>query len=244
MNFNKILSEIKNHVGTGDRSANKMEEIKNKLDLDTQEISNNNLLDSSNMKLIKINSELTRTIESIEPKSKLLFNKLDILNKNKDLLSNEVKTKISIECDSIVEELVKESEEHTKVVTRASIDLQDIITSSKSGGSTSTSSSVLEDFWGKFNDFLSNASTAELGAVGHISASVVVLFCLWSIVTIFYGETLIIKFNLEERFPRLTKFIQLRRKFQHYYFLYNVLFIVLILSYVIYINLCVLIHNI
>jgi hypothetical protein len=265
MNFNKILSEMKNHLSTvvtiltldayrrtviSDRSATKMEEIKKKieelhkikLDLDTQEISNNNLLESTNMKIIKMNSELNRTIENIEHKSKLLYNKLDILNKNKDLLTSEVKTKISFECDNIVDELVKESEEHSNIVHRASIEIQDIITSSKSGGSSQLGSNYIEGLWDKFNYFLNNASAAELGAVGHISASVVVLFCLWSLVTVFYGDKLIIKFKLEEKFPKLAKFIQLRRKFQHYYFFYNVLFIVLILSYVIYINVYILIN--
>lgn len=35
---------------------------------------------------------------------------------------------------------------------------------------------------------------------------------LIAIISILYGDYLIIKFKIEERFPRLCKFIQLRRK--------------------------------
>lgn len=79
-------------------------------------------------------------------------------------------------------------------------------------------------------------STDHLIAVGHISASVFVLLCLFSIVSVHYGDLLIKYFKLEDKFPRLAKYIRLRRLFQEYYFIFNVLLIVLILLYIIYMN--------
>jgi hypothetical protein len=48
---------------------------------------------------------------------------------------------------------------------------------------------------------------------------------LISIVFIFYGDYLINKFQLEIKFPKLAKIIQLRRKFQKYYLILSILLI-------------------
>jgi hypothetical protein len=39
--------------------------------------------------------------------------------------------------------------------------------------------------------------------------SIAILFSLVSLIFIFYGDWLIIKYKIEEKFPRLAKFIQL-----------------------------------
>jgi hypothetical protein len=53
----------------------------------------------------------------------------------------------------------------------------------------------------------------------------VILSGLISIVFVFYGDILIEKFQLEEKYPRLATIIKLRRKFQRYYLLMSILFI-------------------
>lgn len=73
-------------------------------------------------------------------------------------------------------------------------------------------------------------------AIVHISGSMFILFSLFSIISIFYGEKLIILFNLENRFPKIAKFIQIRRKFQQYYFLMNIGLIIIVLCIIIIIN--------
>lgn len=70
----------------------------------------------------------------------------------------------------------------------------------------------------------------------HISGSLFILTALFSIISIFYGDYLIKKFNLENKLPRLAKFIQLRRKFQQYYILLDVIISMIILLIIIYIN--------
>jgi hypothetical protein len=62
----------------------------------------------------------------------------------------------------------------------------------------------------------------SLDVMGKLSVSLfflnyAILQALSSIVVIFYGEYLLKKFKIEEKFPRLSKFISLRRKFQAYY---------------------------
>ena len=71
-----------------------------------------------------------------------------------------------------------------------------------------------------------------------------ILFSLISIISIFYGEKLIIFFDLENRFPKLAKFIQIRRKFQQYYLLMNIGLIIIVLVIIIYINIIEFMSNI
>jgi hypothetical protein len=262
MNTNKIFKEISRYgsviVGAvtldgyrrglvSDSITNKINEFREQMETcerksvelkdRTTDFLNN--IEESNAKIVKVSSEISNSIESIKHQAELLKTKMGIINNPE--ISSDVKLTMTKEVDSINDSLLIKSKIHSEVVSKASNTLDEL---TKNNGSTSTSSNVLEDLWINFNDFISNASTAELGAIGHISMSIAILFCLGSLVSVFYGDTLIIKFKLEERFPRLAKFIQLRRKFQQYYFLYNVIFIVLILLYVIYINLCVLIYSI
>ena len=63
-----------------------------------------------------------------------------------------------------------------------------------------------------------------------------IIFTLFSIISIFYGEKLITYFDLENRFIKLSKFIQIRRKFQQYYLLLNISLIIIVLLLIIYVN--------
>ena len=46
-----------------------------------------------------------------------------------------------------------------------------------------------------------------------------------NIIFILYGDYLIKNFNLESRYPKLSKFIQLRRKLQSYYLKLSIIWI-------------------
>jgi Fe2+ transport system protein B len=81
-------------------------------------------------------------------------------------------------------------------------------------------------------------------AIVHISGSMFILFSLINIVSIFYGDKLIIFFNLENRFPKIAKFIQIRRKLQQYYLIINIGLIIIVLLIIIYINIIVFMSNI
>jgi hypothetical protein len=73
-------------------------------------------------------------------------------------------------------------------------------------------------------------------AMSNILGSMFIIFSLISIISIFYGEKLIIFFDLENRFPKIAKFIQMRRKFQQYYLLLNIGLILIVLLIIIYVN--------
>jgi hypothetical protein len=94
----------------------------------------------------------------------------------------------------------------------------------------------------EFQNYLSSLPLEKIGALGHILISIAILMSLVSIIFIFYGDFLIKYFNLEEKFPKLARFIQFRRKFQQYYFAVNICFIILALFLIIYVNYIVFIN--
>lgn len=98
-------------------------------------------------------------------------------------------------------------------------------------------------FVGSVNDFLSGMSTLEISAITHISGAIFILFALFTIICIIYGDMLIIHFKLEERFPKLARFIRLRRKFQQFYLFLNFSLIIVVLFVIIFINLSIFFLN-
>lgn len=92
------------------------------------------------------------------------------------------------------------------------------------------------------NNFLNNLTVTQSLAFTHINGSLIILFSLFSIISIFYGEFLIQKFSLEIKFPKLAKFIQLRRKFQQFYLLINTLIIFIVIIAMTYVDILVFIH--
>ena len=88
-------------------------------------------------------------------------------------------------------------------------------------------------------DIFSNYSTAEIGAIAHIIASIFILYILFNILLIVYGDALIVYLNLENKYPSFAKFIKLRRKLQKYYLGFSSLMACAVLFFIIYVNLLV-----
>ena len=61
--------------------------------------------------------------------------------------------------------------------------------------------------------------------IGILIFNYLIASSLISIVFIFFGEFLIKRFDLENKYPKLAKIIALRRKFQRYYLILNVIYI-------------------
>lgn len=85
-------------------------------------------------------------------------------------------------------------------------------------------------------NFLTTISTLQKLALGHMLLFIFILLCLSSIISIIYGDMLLIYFKIEEKYPKIGRFIKLRRKFQKYYLFLNLLSIILVLLFLLYIN--------
>jgi hypothetical protein len=94
-----------------------------------------------------------------------------------------------------------------------------------------------------FKEYLATLSAMELCLLINISSCVFIITCIISILFALSGNYLIDKFSLEQKLPKLSKIIQLRVKFQHYYVIINSVFIILALLSLIFVNIVTLIHG-
>lgn len=94
-----------------------------------------------------------------------------------------------------------------------------------------------QDLFNYFQSFIDNLTHYQKFAFIHISSSIFIVFCLFTLIAVFNGNQLIDYFKLSTRYPKLEKYIKLRQKFQLYYFYINSLFILLTLIIIISLNL-------
>lgn len=95
----------------------------------------------------------------------------------------------------------------------------------------------INNWFAEFKGTLNQLSMSELTSFFHLFISAFIFSCVLSLILIYSGDLLIRYFNLETKYPRIAKYIRLRRKFQNFYFWVNCLFIVLALLTIIYVNL-------
>ena len=88
-----------------------------------------------------------------------------------------------------------------------------------------------------YENLLIHLNQDEKFAIIHILISIFILICVLNMIGLYLGDRLIIYFNLEVKFPKLAKIIQLRRKFLTYYFLFDGVLIILALFVIVGFNL-------
>ena len=94
----------------------------------------------------------------------------------------------------------------------------------------------ISDMRSAYKEFLGSLSTEELCCLSNLIGFLMVLGGLVSITFILFGDYLINYFKLEERFPKLAKYIQLRQKIQRYTLIFHMFMVYLILIVFIIIN--------
>jgi hypothetical protein len=99
-----------------------------------------------------------------------------------------------------------------------------------------------KEFINSYHDWMLTLSLTKQSAIIHIVNSIFILLCLSSLITVFYADSLIKYFNIEEKYPRIAKYIQLRRKFQQYYFFLNALLIIVFTIIIFVFNILVFIY--
>ncbi len=72
------------------------------------------------------------------------------------------------------------------------------------------------------NEFYSQLGLGETLAAVNLSGCLVVIVSMLSIIIVLYSDSLIEKYKVIERYPRLTKIIEIRRKFQNYYLIWDI----------------------
>jgi len=118
-------------------------------------------------------------------------------------------------------------------------DLTEIVKNSVGPGPDSNSNLTI---FNQYYDYLATLTVEQQGALANILLAIVIFFCLITLISVFFGEVLITYYNLEQRLPRLTRIIKIRRTFQKYYFILNSLIIFIVLLAIIFINILTFIY--
>jgi hypothetical protein len=100
----------------------------------------------------------------------------------------------------------------------------------------------LTNFIKNWNKMLSTLTFEQLVAVAHLSSAICILVFLLSIISILFGDQLILYFKLEERFPKLSFILKIRSKLNKFSLFISFTVIISILLSIIYINLLILFY--
>jgi len=93
-----------------------------------------------------------------------------------------------------------------------------------------------KEIFANFQEYLLTLNHPQVGALGHILAATGIILCLLSLISVFYGDVFLNDLDLETRFPKLARFIKLRRVFLQYYFLLYTLIILFLALMIIFVN--------
>jgi hypothetical protein len=221
-----------------------------------------NILRSNKTNLLEeqINKHETKYVELNNKYTSLLEKNLNILETKKEIIeeSNNLKKDVEILEQKLRNSVEIKRELQTKYSensgdTSINDKIQEVInTGEEIHNMYESVNNKFDSFINKINTLLNSGNKSQYLdslqnffdglnyeqnlAIVHISGSIFILFSLFTLISIFYGDKLIRFFDLENRFPKLAKFIQIRRKFQQYYLLINISLMIVILLLIIYVN--------
>lgn len=157
---------------------------------------------------------------------------------NEIMINTDLQNKYDALADKKIENLESINQQNKSMIN----DIQELI-NSKSGTGTSSSNYISNsNYFESIQQFINSLNFEQTLSIMHISGSIFILLCLYSILGIFFGNKIIDYFNLEEKYPKIAKFIKIRRQFQNYYIFINLVLILFVLLLIIYINVLILLY--
>lgn len=183
--------------------TNLNKELINNTELKTKLISSVDRILSYNKDLIqslKLKSKVLDEVKKLE-KVKEKMNRNEALTDEEKALVSEIKN-IDIK-KSDVDRYDNQAEKYATKIEYEGLELDSI-----------SKSSI---FSIDIEKFISSLSNEELLAFSGLLLNQLILSYVITIIFILYGDYLIERFQLEKKYPKLSKFIQFRRKFQSYY---------------------------
>lgn len=149
------------------------------------------------------------------------LNSLQNFNENKQRLMELVRIQEKIQ-ERIIEERARYERLREEISQLEDAEVESTnsnrpqISNSENNDSIVKSSFILNDLYSKFKDFISSLSVEEILAFSGLLLNGLILSHTISIILNIYGDYLINRFNLETRYPKLERFILLKRKFSNY----------------------------
>nr|YP_010137127.1 hypothetical protein KYW48_mgp16 [Tylopilus plumbeoviolaceoides]QWM97166.1 hypothetical protein [Tylopilus plumbeoviolaceoides] len=98
-------------------------------------------------------------------------------------------------------------------------------------------SSIIDlDLFNSLISYINNLNFIQTLAFTHICAVIFIFLSLNSLIALYFGDYLINRFNNENKYPRIYKSIELRKKFQVYFIIKDLIIIYIILILLTFIN--------
>lgn len=216
--------------------------------LELKEIKEQEILELKNQ---DFQENSTKTLESVNSNLKQISEALKDPQIAQDLKEKCI-TRVDVLKNSVLETIKANTQFKNHLNNNSSMDLikESHIEFSKKLYDTAEEIRKLQDFIDNYKpnfnsvltdlySYLDTLQLHEISALFHILLLLVILLCAMDLVLTFFVNELISYLNLENKYPRLAKFIQLRRKFQRYYILFNLSLIILFSISAIIINIIV-----
>jgi hypothetical protein len=210
--FQKVLKNL-SFVGVGLGMFNTVNNL----------ITNKALRDNLEDERIK-NSQLIERVNNLvegnESNSKLenIIRKSFENNENKIEALNSKMIQI-IESKSSEENIVIEVNNSMKEINK---DLSDVINQIDE----SLRSNIIDlELFNSIITYINNLNFHQTLAFTHICAIMFIFLSLNSLIALYFGDYLSNKFNIDTKYPRIYKFIELRRKFQVYFLIKDLIII-------------------
>ena len=70
---------------------------------------------------------------------------------------------------------------------------------------------------------ISQLDFQHLWALCHVLSSIFIFLCLLSVISVLFGDYLLKYFNIENKYPRLGRYIKIRRMYQQFYLILNII---------------------
>jgi len=192
--------------------------LKDNLEIDkiknSQLIERVNNLITNNESNSKIENIIRKSFENNESKIEMLNNKV-----------NQLIEKKSFEEDNIIEV--------NNDIKDINNDLVNIVNQIDD---TLKSNMFDFDFFNSIIAYVNNLNFLQTLAFTHICGIIFIFLSLNSLIALYFGDYLTNKFNIENKYPKIYKFIQLRRKYQVYFIIKDLTIIYIALILLTFIN--------
>lgn len=219
-NIGKNLSFLGIGLGAFNTVNNLITNKTLKDNLEVERIKNSQLIERVN-NLMKDNESNTKLENIIRKSFENNESKIELLNNKVNQL---------IETKSFDENKIIEVNNNMKYINN---DLTDVINQIDE---TLRSSIIDLDIFNAIISYINNLNFFQTLAFTHLSAIIFIFLSLNSLIALYFGDYLINRFNIEDKYPRIYKFIQLRRKFQVYFLIKDLTIIYITLILLAFIN--------
>jgi hypothetical protein len=225
LNVQKIESKIE-RISEGVNNTEKLLDAENKLrKLNEVKVSvDKDLLDlQNNLKYYEDKFNLSKNkleeLKSIDPST------LSSYEENLKFWSDNYK-----ECQNKLNEVSNMTGKKTIEILNYNIDKIDNIFKNQ----------FIDDYYLNLQNFLDSLNVLQTGAFLHLICNFIVLYALYNIGTILFGNFLITYFFLENKYPRIAKYLKYRAKLQKYSIIFNTIFIIIGFIFPIHVDTCIL----